>query len=90
MDDHNENTERRGTIMSVSASWGSGLMALSIKKGDGKIEIVRGDNGPTVRALMNVFGSDIVRGHSLQVDRIVGQEIGYDTDDLGLLAYITE
>ena len=86
-----ENTERRGTIEAVQGSWSSGLITLLIKrKDDGKIETVHGDNGPTVRALMNVFGADIVRGHSLQVDRIKGLEIGYDTDDLGLLAYITE
>lgn len=86
MSNTNDTTEKRGTIVNAQAE--GGLMTLFIRGEDGKVQVIRGDNGPTVRALINVFGTDIVRGHSLQVDRIQGQEILYDTDDLGLLAYV--
>ena len=57
-----------------------------------KRTVVFGDNGPTVRALMGVFGPHIVRNHTVLVDQLVGQEIGYETADWmpGFLESISE
>jgi hypothetical protein len=82
-----EDIEKRGTIKDVQAV--GGMLVLEIEDAEGTHRVV-GDNGPTVRALMGIFGSDIVRGHSVMVSRLVGQEIGYGVDDLGILAYVTK
>jgi hypothetical protein len=84
-----EDNEKRGIIRGIS---GSGSI-LRIKFEDpqtGKINTVNAENGPTVRALIGLFGSEITRDHTLLVEKVLGQEVGYDTDDLGLLAYVTE
>lgn len=81
-----EGEDLKGVI--VSAQSEGGLMRLVIEDDAGKRHTVRGDNGPTVRALMAVFGSQIVENHALLVDEIVGQRITYGVDDFGLLAFI--
>lgn len=84
-----ENTEQQGVIEDVIAS--GGLMTLVVKKADGKLERVRGDSGPTGRALIGIFGRDILAGAmTLDVDKLKGREIAWDTDDLGILAYIRD
>ncbi len=83
-----ENTERRGVIEDVIGS--GSIFSLVIRRDNGEIERVLAENPGTVRALIQILGTDIVRGHSLNVDRVKGLEISYDTDDLGLLAYIGE
>jgi hypothetical protein len=78
----------RGTIIDAKAR--GGLLSLTIRGPDGTDTEALGDNGPTVRALMGIFGREIVRGHTLLVDRVIGQEIVYELDDLGLLVSIGE
>lgn len=80
--------ERRGVIQDVKGN--GSILELIIKLEDGRVERVLAENGPTVRALAGLFGRDIIRGHSLDVSRIKGQEISFDTDDLGILAYISD
>lgn len=82
-----EKTMKRGTI--TNARGQGGLLSLTIQGSNGS-QTVYGDNGPTVRALMSLFGSEIVSGHTLLVDRIVGQEVCYEVDDLGLLVSLAE
>lgn len=43
------------------------------------------DNGPFVRALIGLLGSHVVRGHSLQVDHVIGAEVSYELDEIGVL-----
>lgn len=83
-----EETERRGVIMAICPI--GGIVDILVKREDGKVEHLRGDNGATVRALVSVFGDDIVEGHSIVASELYGREIGYDTDDFGMLAYVTE
>jgi hypothetical protein len=83
-----ETNERRGTIQDVRGN--GGILMLEIKLEDGKIELVKAENASTVRALVAMLGPQIVHEHALLVDRIRGVEILFDTDDIGLLAYIAE
>jgi hypothetical protein len=86
MDDSTET--KRGTIKNITGA--GSIITLHLEDAQGRVTRVNAENAPTVRALVGIFGSEIVRGHTLLVERVLGQEIGYDTDDLGLLAYVTE
>lgn len=82
-----ENAEKRGIIKDVIAQ--GGILTLVVER-DGKLERLHGDNGQTVRSLRAIFGPDITQGFMLDVSKLRGREVGYDTDDFGTLAYITE
>lgn len=75
----------RGTIVDLKASFGSGIITLIVQGEDGKRRALRGDNGPTSRALISMCGRRASQGHSLIRDCIIGTEILYVVDDLGLL-----
>ena len=81
---------RKGTIVRVGGSWGSGLAELVIDEkvvGDigGRVAIYC-DNAPTVRALESAFGGVIGAGHTVNPKGgHVGQEIYYSTDAIGIL-----
>lgn len=81
-----------GIILDLQASWTSGLAILVLQDPQtGKIKYVPCDNGPTVRALADLFADDEVigPGHTVNVDALRGREIAWDWDDLGLtLGYI--
>ena len=78
----------RATIKGLKASWGSGIATLVIEGPNGEPGMLHADNGPLIRALDACFGC-IAPGHSVDVSKIVGQEIEYELDDMGLcVAYI--
>jgi hypothetical protein len=70
----------RGTITGWGSSWLSGLGWLLI---DGRQ--VACNNTQTVRALDACFGNVITEDHQVNQEAIVGKEIYYGLDDLGLL-----
>ena len=71
---------RRGTITGFSGHWLSGIGYLLVD-GVG----VPCENAPTVRALDACFGDVIAEGHTVSQETIVGKEIYYSMDDLGLV-----
>jgi hypothetical protein len=80
---------QRGIIRAVRAE--GGLLGLTLEHPRSKRRhYVVGDNGPTCRALAAIFGDELIRGHALHEDQLIGKEIGYRIDELGLLAEITE
>lgn len=77
----------RGIIRDVDGS--GGILQLTFEDPEtGSSQVVLADNAPTVRALRYIVGDHIVTGHSLLADELIGFELGYDTDDIGLLAYL--
>lgn len=70
----------RGVIQGMHGSWGSGIATLMISG-----RPVHCDNGATVRALDAAFGDVITDGHCFDVSKIVGKEIYYSMDDMGLI-----
>jgi hypothetical protein len=77
---------KRGTIRRITAR--GGIIQLLVELPDKKTEVLTGDNGPTVRALIGIFGPDIVCGQSILAERVLGQQIGYELDDIGALAFL--
>ena len=71
---------RRGTITGFSGHWLSGIGYLLV---DGVA--VPCENAPTVRALEGAFGDVIAEGHTVSQETIVGKEIYYSMDDMGLV-----
>jgi len=78
----------RGRIEGIHGSWGSGLATVLIRDEDGRLETLYADNGPLVRALEAMFGEIIEPGHTVNVEAVIGREIEYGTDELGMLAWI--
>ena len=76
----------RGTVKGIQASFGSGIMTLTLENEDGKTVRVHGDSGPTGRALIHAFGREVCSGHTLLTDKLVGREVVYALDDFGFLA----
>lgn len=70
----------KGTISGFSGSWMSGLGMLIID-GVG----IPCENAQTVRALEGAFGDVIAEGHTVNQAAIVGQEIYYSVDFVGVL-----
>lgn len=73
-----------GTIVGVEAS--GGIITLTLKNKDGSKTTVHADNGPLVRALNEAFPGFIVPGHRFDSERVVGEQIEYEVDDLGMMA----
>ena len=71
---------RRGTITGFRGSWMSGIGYLLVD-GVG----VACENAPTVRALDACFGDVIAEGHTVSQEAIIGKEIYYSMDDMGLV-----
>lgn len=69
----------RGVIEAVSGNWMSGLLTMVI----GGV-VVPCDNGATVRALDACFGNVIIEGHRFNPDAVIGKEIFWSYDDMGL------
>ena len=76
---------RRGIIAGFRGSWMSGLATLVIRHEDGDLDIVPCDNAQTVRALEACLGGVIDRDHTVNMDAIMGKEIDYGMDDMGLV-----
>ncbi len=70
----------QGTITGFMGSWGSGIANLLI---DGLPVLC--ENAPIVRALESAFGNVIGNNHCVNQDAIIGQEIVYCTDSMGVL-----
>ena len=70
----------RGIIEGFHGSWLSGLATLIISG-----RPVHCDNAPTVRALEGCFGDVIAEGHSVNQKGIVGKDIVYSMDEMGLI-----
>lgn len=77
-------TTRRGIITGFRGNWASGLGFLFV---DG-VPVVC-ENAQTVRCLDGAFGDVIAAGHTVNQEAIVGQEIIYTTDHLGMLEAFT-
>lgn len=73
----------RGTIKEFKGGWVSGLASLVIEDENGDTTIVSGDSGPIGRALGAMFDA-IGEGHTITHEKIVGQEVYYILDDMGL------
>ena len=73
----------RATIKGLRASWGSGLATLVVEDPNGEQGVLHADNGSLIRALDACFGC-IAPGHTVDVSKIVGQEIEYELDEMGL------
>jgi len=72
-------TTRYGQIVGFHSSMGSGIATLAIAvEPQGYVAHVPCENAPTVRALRDAFGNDII-----------GQEIEFELDNLGILANFT-
>ena len=70
---------QEGTITGFRRSWANGIATLLV---DGRA--IYCDNAPTVRALDACFGC-IADGHTIDVSLLIGQQIAYQVDDLGML-----
>jgi hypothetical protein len=81
---------RKGTLLSFSGSFGSGLGTLDIRDAKTKkIDSVPCDNGPTVRALEAAFGDTITAGHRANGNGYKGWVVYWVVDDVGVLAGFT-
>ena len=71
-------TFRKGTLLSLHGSWGSGLALLTVDEevphGATRLVTIPCDAGPTSRALRSAFG-----------DEVAGQEVLFPVDALGIL-----
>jgi hypothetical protein len=73
-----------GKIAELSLRADSGIGQMYIEGSDGKVEIVPFENGPTCRALIDAFDC-YAEPHSIDVSKVVGQEIEWDWDDMGMM-----
>lgn len=71
---------KRGKITGFEGNWGSGMATLWV---DGAP--IPCDNAATVRALDAIFGDVIAPGHCVNTEALVGREILWDWDDMGLM-----
>jgi hypothetical protein len=72
-------TARSGQIVGFYGTMGSGIATLAIAiEPQGYVAHVPCENAPTVRALRDAFGNDVI-----------GQEIEFVIDDRGLLSTFT-
>jgi len=76
---------KKGVIRGFSGSWHSGIASLTVEHEDGTVVDIPCDNAYTVRALDAAFGDVITAGHSVNQESIVGEEIYYSYDEMGLL-----
>jgi hypothetical protein len=70
----------RGKIEGFYGSWQSGIATLAV----GGVEVFC-DNAPTVRALDAAFGKVITSDHQVSQKAIVGKDIVYSMDEMGLM-----
>ena len=78
-------TVYRDQIAGFHGSWGSGLASLTFESG----RSVMCENGQTVRALDACFGDVITEGHCVDQQAIIGKDIVWSMDDLGILEGFT-
>jgi len=71
----------KSKITGFSGSWQSGIATLYLDPG-GPVPC---DNAPTVRALASMFPNVISQGHSIDVSSIIGKEVLWVYDDMGLM-----
>jgi len=71
---------RTGTIEGFGGSWGSGIAVIRI---DG--QTIPCENAPTVRALASFIPGVIGPGHTVNVKAIIGQEVAWEMDEMGLM-----
>ncbi len=78
----------RGIIRSIRGN--GGIIQIGFEDPEtGERQLVMADNAPTVRAFRDIAGDQIIGpGHTVLVEELIGLEFGYDTDDIGLLAYL--
>lgn len=68
----------RGTIVGFNSSMGSGLATLFVEERRGRVAAIPCDAGPAGRALRSAFG-----------DQVIGQEIEFAVDEIGVLSGFT-
>jgi len=77
---------KKATIIGFYGSWSSGLATLKLINEKTKTRVdIPCDNGPTTRALNNIFDGFITKGHSVDNSTINGKKILYTMDDMGLV-----
>jgi len=88
----------RGCIRRIDGAWGSGILQLKIEtvriradsdnrfrfEAVGDIRNIPADNGPTIRTLEALFGDVITPGHTFNPDSVIGREVFYMLDDMGV------
>jgi hypothetical protein len=67
-------------ITGFAGSWQSGVATIYLDD-----EPVPCENAPTVRALASMFPNVISQGHSIDVSSIIGKEVLWVYDDMGLM-----
>lgn len=77
---------KNGTIVGITGSYGSGLVIIKVKTGK-KTKTLFGENGPVVRALNEIFPG-FVEGHSFDPGVLIGKDIQFETDPLGILTQL--
>ena len=85
---------RKGTIVSLRGTWGSGLAELVVDEQIGdevKRVAVTCDNAPTVRALDSCFGNVIGSAHTIdnREGGHLGKEIYFSVGDFDVLEAFT-
>jgi tRNA uridine 5-carbamoylmethylation protein Kti12 len=76
--------EYTGVIKEILHTPGSGGISIVLEDG----QVLRGDNGSTVRALDDIFGDVITDGHCFDPSGVIGKEIRYGLETWGGLAWI--
>jgi hypothetical protein len=80
---------KRGKIIGLEGSWGSGIATLYVEDSNGDTIPLYCENSPTIKALDNAFGGVIAPGHRVNVDAIKGKIIYYSEDNMGMLEGFT-
>ena len=78
---------RLATIRGLSYQFPSGLATLHLEEPDGSTPSVYVEAGAGLRALASCYGA--TEGSGDLLEKIVGQEIVYDTDSMGVLEAFT-
>jgi len=70
-----------GTIKDIEHISGSGGITIVLEDGTRLF----GDNGPVVRAFEDMFGNVIRQDHTFNKDMVIGKQIEYLVDTIGIL-----
>lgn len=76
---------RTGVISGISASFGSGIAAISINDYESGPEVLYADNGMLMRSLDAAFPGFITEGHTVDPSVVEGEVIEYVSDGIGML-----
>jgi hypothetical protein len=80
---------RRGTIIRLAGTWGSGLAMLWLNDDDRGEILIPCENVPAVAAFDRAFGGVITPAHTFTDTPLRGKRIYYNTDAFGVLLGFT-